>query len=101
MQQVSSSLFARPDTMLGVCEGLGQDLGISPTLLRIGFGVALLWNPLAVIAAYVATGIGLMLVHWALPVRHSDPVGNVQTDIDIATMHSDNDGASLPTQAAA
>lgn len=61
------SLFAREDTMLGVCEGLGEELGVPPTLLRIAFAVGLFWNPLAMIAAYLTFGIALALFRRAFP----------------------------------
>jgi len=55
-----ANLFTRPDTFFGVCEALGEDLGINPIWLRIALGVGVLWQPLAVIAFYLALG-GLVL----------------------------------------
>lgn len=51
------SLIARDDTMLGVCAGLGEDLGFNPLLLRIVFAVLLLWNPVVVLSVYAALGV--------------------------------------------
>jgi len=52
----SSNVLARDDTFLGVCEALGEDFGFNPIYLRIVLGVGLLWNPLAMIGAYLALG---------------------------------------------
>lgn len=56
MQASQPSLFARDHTILGVCEGLGEDFGFNPVYLRIAFAVPLLLNPLAVIGAYLGAG---------------------------------------------
>jgi phage shock protein PspC (stress-responsive transcriptional regulator) len=50
------NLIARDDTFLGVCEALGEDFGFNPIYLRIALGIGLIWNPLAVIGAYLAAG---------------------------------------------
>ena len=34
----------RSDTILGVCEALGQDFGFNPTYLRIALASLVLWN---------------------------------------------------------
>src|SRR3546814_10275880 len=55
------SLFNRPDTLFGICEGVGQDLWINPNLLRVTLAVAMLWNPVAVLATYALHGVGVMV----------------------------------------
>ena len=64
-----ASLFAREDTMLGVCEGLGQELRVPPTLFRVAFAVGLFWNPLAMVVAYLTLGTALALFRRAFPMR--------------------------------
>ena len=56
MQDVQTPLWARNDTFFGVCQGLGEDLGISSNLLRLAFALALFFNPLATIVGYAAAG---------------------------------------------
>jgi len=63
----SSQPFARNDTLLGVCQSLGDDFGFNPIYLRILFGASLIWNPLAVIAAYLALGIVIAASNWIFP----------------------------------
>ena len=58
---------ARNDTMLGVCQSLGEDFGFPPNILRVAFGVGLIFAPLAVIAAYAAMAVIVALNHWIVP----------------------------------
>jgi phage shock protein PspC (stress-responsive transcriptional regulator) len=53
----TANLLTRDDTFFGVCEALGTDLGFSPNILRIIFGVAVMWNPAIVIGTYAALGV--------------------------------------------
>lgn len=67
MQDVQPNLFTRDDTFLGVCEGLGQDLGINPLFLRLPFIPALFFYPLATIGVYLAAGLVVLTTRIALP----------------------------------
>lgn len=53
--------------LLGICAALGHDFGFNPLFLRLAFGVALLWNPEAVIMAYACAGIFVLVSHWLFP----------------------------------
>lgn len=70
------NLFTREDTMLGVCEGLGEELGLPPMLFRVAFAVGLFWNPLAMVVAYLTLGAALALCRWAVPMRRAAIVGS-------------------------
>ena len=89
------SLFAREDTLLGVCEGLGEELGLPATLLRVAFALGLFWDPLAMVVAYLTLGAALALFRWALPPRRAAAPRPVVT-----RRHGDNDDAA-PTRAIA
>jgi len=67
MQDARGNLFTRSDTMFGVCEGLGKDLGFHPNLLRITLAVMLLWNPYVTISLYL--GLGVVVLFSRLVVR--------------------------------
>ena len=67
MQNDHGWLIARDDTLLGVCQALGDDFGINPLWLRIGFAVALLWNPPVVLAAYLGAGLVVLAARLAAP----------------------------------
>jgi phage shock protein PspC (stress-responsive transcriptional regulator) len=60
MANKTSNLFLRNDTIFGVCEGLGQDVGINPNFLRVPLGVAIIFAPLWVIGIYA--GLGLLVL---------------------------------------
>jgi phage shock protein PspC (stress-responsive transcriptional regulator) len=64
---MQTNLFTRPDTLLGVCEGLGEDLGTHPNLLRVSLAGLLFWNPAAAIVTYVGTGAIVALSRWIYP----------------------------------
>lgn len=66
-----ANLFTREDTILGVCEGLAQELGVPAMLLRVAFAVGLFWNPLAMVAAYLTLGVALALFRWGFPMRRA------------------------------
>lgn len=55
----SENLFRRDDTLFGICESLGQDLGINPLWLRLAFLPFLFFAPLQTIGAYFLLGIGV------------------------------------------
>ena len=59
----------RNDTLLGVCEGLGHDLGIHPNLFRIAFASAFYFSPTIVIATYLALGLIVAASRYAFPDR--------------------------------
>jgi phage shock protein PspC (stress-responsive transcriptional regulator) len=64
--QATNTLF-REDTMLGVCEALGEDFGFNPLYLRLVLGVCLLWQPIGVIAVYLGLGVVVAISRFAVP----------------------------------
>lgn len=67
MESAPQSLFARNDTMFGVCEALGEDFGFNPLFLRITLAVLLLWNPVLILSSYAAAGVAIALSRWLFP----------------------------------
>ena len=65
--QESNTLTPSRDNLFGVCHTLSEDFGINPLYLRVAFGIALLWNPAAVVAIYSALGGLVALAHWLYP----------------------------------
>lgn len=61
------NVFTRPDTLLGVCQAVGDDFGFNPLILRVAFGVPLVWNPAAMIAAYLVLGVIVMVSRLLFP----------------------------------
>ena len=64
-------LFLRGDTILGVCEAIGQDFGFNPNWLRVALAVGIFFAPLAVIVGYVALSVPIAIARWAFPARRS------------------------------
>jgi len=63
-------LLLRDDTILGVCQGIGEDFGFSPTWLRVAFAAMLFVQPLWTIAAYLALGLLVAASRLLFPNRH-------------------------------
>lgn len=64
----TETLFNRHDTMLGICEGLGDDLRINSNLIRVAFALGLFFNPVAAIAAYLGAGVLVLATRLLFPV---------------------------------
>ena len=59
-QNAETNQGYKPDTVLGLCEAVGNELGFNSTLLRIAFLPLLFFAPLVMIGAYL--GLGLVVV---------------------------------------
>jgi len=66
-QQDQVALPMRAHTIFGVCEGLGEDFGFNPVLLRIPFAAAVLWSPTMALAAYLALGAVVLVSRLIFP----------------------------------
>ncbi len=63
------NLFFRPDTLLGICQAVGEDFGFNPNWLRIAFGAVLVFAPVAVIGSYLGLGLVVAASRWIAPAR--------------------------------
>jgi phage shock protein PspC (stress-responsive transcriptional regulator) len=72
--ETNGNLFTRDDTFFGVCQGLGEDTGIHPNLLRVGIAFTLFWSPLAAVGTYVALGLAVALSRILFPVLRKGEV---------------------------
>jgi phage shock protein C len=94
--------FTREDTILGVCESLGEDFRFPPLLLRVAFGVGLFLNPFATIGAYLGLG-ALVLVSRLIspnPRRPRPPVPAFEeSEAAPQPLHADNETELLPVAA--
>lgn len=63
----SDNIFKRDDTLFGICEGLGQDLGINPLWIRLAFMPVFFIFPMPTIAAYLAIGLLVLLSRTIFP----------------------------------
>jgi len=68
----TTNLVMRNDTILGVCEAIGQDFGFNPNWLRIAFCAPVYWNPGLVLAVYLGLGVLVAATRFAFPDRHAE-----------------------------
>jgi phage shock protein C len=74
MTTQKASLFAREDTMLGICQGVGEDLGFNPNWIRAALAFGLFLSPVGTIAAYFAIGVVVLASRLIWPDRRSKAV---------------------------
>ncbi|KQT32139.1 hypothetical protein ASG29_09880 [Sphingomonas sp. Leaf412] len=55
--QTTPAPTTKQDNLFGICAALGEDIGIDPLWLRIGFAVALLFNLEVVLVTYFGLGV--------------------------------------------
>jgi phage shock protein C len=81
-------LFGRNDTMLGICEAVGRDLGFNPNLLRAALGLTLLFQPVLVLSTYAAMGVVVLASRLIFPEPRAaaDSIA-----VDAAAVSADND----------
>ncbi len=86
------NLLTRSDTMLGICQGLGEDLGINPDFLRVALGVGLIWQPVIAVCTYLGIGVLVFASRMLFPtrVRVADDTEEVSV-VPAAAVQSAND----------
>ncbi len=55
--QVPPALPFRSHTVIGVCEGIGEDFGFNPLLLRVPLAAIVLFSPMLAVGVYLALGL--------------------------------------------
>jgi len=83
MQNNQNAVLARPDTLLGVCEAIGQDFGFNPLFLRVAFALPLLWKPEMAVAAYLVVGVIVAVSRFLFP----NPRTQIAVEAPIAKLH--------------
>jgi phage shock protein C len=74
-------LVGRNDTILGVCEAIGQDFGFHPNWLRVALAALVYFNPVAVIGGYLALGLVVAITRWVAP-DEAQPAPRVENQAD-------------------
>jgi len=69
MNTAHQNLFTRDDTFLGICQGLGEDLGLNPDLFRVAMIPALFFFPIHTLAAYLGAGVLVLFTRLVFPVQ--------------------------------
>jgi len=82
VQSAEPALPLRSDTMLGVCEAIGQDFGFNPNWLRLALGSLVLWNPWGAFSIYLGLGAIVGLTRLVAPQRLVQVVDGNATESD-------------------
>ena len=61
------ALPLRSHTILGVCEGIGEDFGFNPVFLRIPLAAMVVYSPLIAFSAYFALGAVVLVSRLIFP----------------------------------
>ena len=67
MPTANTNLLLRNDTVLGICEAIGQDFGFHPNWLRITLASLFYFFPAGVVGTYLALGLVVALTRWIAP----------------------------------
>lgn len=68
-----TALPFRNDTILGVCEALGQEFGINANWFRLAFVGPLFFQPVLTFAVYFTLGAIVAVARWAYPRVTAEP----------------------------
>lgn len=79
MPTEKTNLVLRNDTILGVCEAIGQDFGFHPNWLRLVFAGLFYWFPLGVIGSYLGLGLVVAASRWFAPDKTEESPAIVKT----------------------
>ena len=83
MTDAQPNMFNRGDTFFGVCQALGEDIGIHSNWLRLAFAGAFFFAPMPVVAGYLGLGLIVALVRWIAPVPQSAIVSSASDDASV------------------
>lgn len=72
MTAKKTPLPLRNDTILGVCEAIGQDFGFNPLWLRLAFIAPLFVAPMATVMTYLGLGAVVAVVRYFVGDKNVD-----------------------------
>ena len=96
-QDTNVALPLRSHTILGVCEGIGEDFGFNPVWLRVPFAASVLISPTYAIAAYFALGLVVLASRMLFPKAKPVAAGSAPA-VEAATAN-DGEREKLPIAA--
>ncbi|GLR48273.1 hypothetical protein [Sphingomonas astaxanthinifaciens] len=85
----------RNDTLLGVCEALGHDLGFNPNFLRVPLAAGIIFAPLLMVGIYLGLGVLVFASRTFLP----DRVQRVAEGKAVEAQAATNEQVELPRAA--
>ena len=79
----TTNLVMRNDTILGVCEAIGEDFGFNANWLRLVFAATFYLDPVMVIGTYVGLGLLVAATRYFAPSRlHARKRGTADVRIE-------------------
>lgn len=60
---------AKKDNLFGICNAIGEDLGVNPLWPRLVFASAFMFDPVIVISSYFALGAFVLIARLVFPPR--------------------------------
>jgi phage shock protein PspC (stress-responsive transcriptional regulator) len=91
-----NNVALRNDTLLGVCEALGQDLGINPNWLRVPLATGIIFAPFLMIGIYFALGAVAFASRTLMPNRIEQAQPVARSEAPVAAV---NEAVELPRAA--
>ena len=71
MTKKATPLPLRNDTILGVCEGLGEDLKVNANIIRVALILMCFFAPAEALGLYLGLGLVLAAVRFFVPVPNA------------------------------
>lgn len=83
MQDYQTNTLLRPNTLLGVCEAIGEDFGFNANWLRVAFALPMFAMPLVTVTVYLALGLVVLATRlaWPNPRVTSEAAGVTETEV--------------------
>jgi len=95
MQAAHPNPFTRDDTMLGICQAIGDDLGFNPTILRAAFAIPLVMSPMVAAGIYLSLGVAVLVSRLLVPEPRRARVSTVEPAVENkpapAQLHAENE----------
>ena len=98
-QENQSALPLRAHTILGVCEGIGEDFGFNPTWLRIPLAASVLFSPTMAVAAYLALGLVVLASRLVFPKAKAAAALDVELESQAVPANDPAKQAEMPIAA--
>jgi phage shock protein C len=91
----SANLLTRDDTVLGICEALGEDFGFNANWLRVSLALLLFWNPMVAVGSYLGVGAIIAVSRFIVPNPRPAVAAAAQIDAAPADDEADADWVAL------
>ncbi len=99
MQNANTNLLLRDDTFFGVCQGIGEDLGFHPNILRVAFAPLLFFSWQGAIALYVGLGLLVLTTRLLVPNPKAAKPAQARAETDATAAPETAQDEALPIAA--